>query len=217
MIQKKHPFKKTALSLSVLLILLWAVLGTGTSLAWFSDTSDEVENIFHIASFDLSVEYRDKNGNWKDLETATTVFDDKALYEPGYVQVVYLQVKNNGSVPFKFRTAVRVTDYTEATNYFGQKFLLQDYLLFGIVTADSLSSLDALVASREQASARATKPLNNYSTDYAELAAGDLCYMAVIVTMPKDVNNRANYRLDPVPRVDLGLIVQASQLDSPEN
>ena len=211
---KKCPVKKIVLSLSLLLILLWAVLGVGTSLAWFSDTSDKIENIFHFDSFDVLVEYRDKNGDYRDLDGATNVFDDQALYEPGYVQVVYLRVTNNGAIPFTFSTAVNVTDYTEATSLLGPKFLLQDYLRFGLVTADSEAALDQKLATRDQAAAFATETLNNYSEDHSVLMASATRYIAIIVTMPKDVDNIANYRLEPTPRVDLGLIITATQTNT---
>lgn len=214
--RQKDKMKKLALSLSMFLILMWMVLGTGTSLAWFTDTSEEVNNIFHFADFDLLVEYRDADGNYHDLEGATKVFDDEALYEPGYVQVIYLRVTNNGEVPFKFKTAVNVVDYTEATNVFGKKFLLQDYLRFGLAVAEEEAEMDAMVATREQAEALANTPLSNYETKYAVLDEKDSVYMAVIVRMPKDVDNVANYRNDVIPRVLLGLIVNASQTDAPD-
>lgn len=214
---KRKPYKKLALTLSLCLILVWATLGTGASLAWFTDTDEEVKNIFHFADFRLEVEYKAQDGTYKPLEGATEVFDDEALYEPGYVQVVYLRVKNTGDVPFDFKTAVSVEDYTEATNVYGQKFLLQDYLKFGLVTADEEEGLDTLVAVREQAKKYADKPLSNYATNYAELDAGDTVYMALVVRMPEEVDNVANYRGSPVPRVELGLIVTATQQDAPKD
>ena len=45
----------------------------------------------------------------------------------------------------------------------------------------------------------------------AELEAKDTVYMAVIVCMPEEVGNEANYRGTVVPRVELGLIVSATQ------
>ena len=53
------------------MIFLWLIMGAGTSLAWFTDRDDELNNIFHFAEFDLVVEYRDENGIYQDLEAAT--------------------------------------------------------------------------------------------------------------------------------------------------
>lgn len=213
----KYSFRKILLALSLVLILLWIILGAGASLAWFADSDNAVNNVFHFAEFDLLVEYRDENGIYQDLEGATKVFDDKALYEPGYVQVVYLRVTNNGTVPFRFKTAVRVTDYTEAVNFFGNKFHLQDYLRFGMVTAAEESALDALVNPRENAAIYADSLLNNYSKEYPQLDPKESVYIAMIIHMPENVNNVANYRGDIIPRVELGLTVTATQLDAPED
>ena len=208
---KKEQYKKIALALSLCLLLVWAIMGTGASLAWFTDVSPEVKNIFHVAEFDLVVSHRLDDGTYEEINSETAVFDDEALYEPGYVQVVYLKVENKGTVPFDFKTAVSVTDYTEATNVFGHTFHLQDYLKFGIVTADSEEALEQELANREMAKENATMSLNNYSTDTASLAAKGTVYMAVIVRMPEEVGNAANYRDTVIPKVELGLIVSAAQ------
>ena len=54
----ERAYKKLALVLSLSLIIVWMILGTGASLAWFTDTSEEVKNIFHVAEFDLEVSHR---------------------------------------------------------------------------------------------------------------------------------------------------------------
>ena len=207
----KNNHKKIALSISFVLILIWGVLGTGVSLAWFSDTDEELKNVFHFAEFDLEVSYRDEGGNWKKIQQDTNLFNDEALYEPGYTQVVYLKIENLGTVPFDFKTAVSVTDYTLATNVFGQTFQLQEYLRFGLDTANSETELDAMVATRDLARELAKMPLNNYETKTAELGAKRTVYMALVVHMPETEDNIANYRGDVIPRVELGLIVTATQ------
>lgn len=207
----KKNYKKIALALSLLLMIVWAVMGTGASLAWFTDTSNEVKNIFHFAEFDLVVSHRLEDGTYEEIEFDTKVFDDEALYEPGYVQVVYLKVENKGTVPFDFKTAVNVTDYTEATNKFGQTFHLQKFLKFGLVMADTEDELEKLVETRGLAVEKATLPLNNYSSDVAELEAKGEMYIALIVRMPEEVGDEANYRGEVIPRVELGLIFSAEQ------
>lgn len=211
-----NRLKKVALSVSLLLVVAWCVLGTGASLAWFTDTDEEVKNIFHFAEFDLEVSHRLEDGTWEKVEQGTKLFDDEALYEPGYVQVVYLRIENKGEVPFDWKTAVTVTDYTEPTNIFGQKFHLQDYLKFGLATAETEEKLFELVATRDLAEEVANMPLNHYyendyTTDASELGAQEMTYLALIVRMPEDVTNIANYRGDIIPRVELGVIVSATQ------
>ena len=206
-----NKYKKIALCISLLLVMVWCVLGTGASLAWFMDTDEEVKNVFRFAEFDLEVSHRLENGGWEKVEQDTRIFDDKALYEPGYTQVVYLKIENKGTVPFDFKTAVSVTDYTLATNVFGQSFQLQDYLKFGLATANTEEELYEKVATRNLAKELAVMPLSNYSTESASLNAKGTVCMALIVRMPEDVGNIANYRENVIPRVELGLIVTATQ------
>ena len=208
--------KRTALLVSVLLIVLWSILGTGASLAWFTDTDEPIRNVIHFAEFDLEVSHRLPDGTWEAIGQDTKIFDDGALYEPGYVQVVYLKIENKGTVPFDYKTALSVTDYTIAINYYGQSFHLQDYLRFGLATADSELQMDALVENRDLANFIATEPLGNYyqnefETDTSSLDAGAAVYMVLIVRMPENVDNVANYRGNDIPRVELGLIVTATQ------
>ena len=207
----RNKYKKIALCVSILLIVSWCILGTGASLAWFVDTDEEVKNVFHFAEFKLEVSHRLEDGTWEKIEQDTQIFDDEALYEPGYTQVVYLKIENKGTIPFDFKTAVSVTDYTLATNVFGQSFQLQDYLKFGLTTADTEEELFEKVATRNLAKELAVMPLSNYSTETASLDANGTIYMALIVRMPEDVTNVANYRGDVIPRVELGLIVTATQ------
>ena len=209
---KKTPYKRIALALSLCALLIWAILGTGASLAWFTDTSPEINTIFHFAEFDVEVSHRLTDGKWESIDGKTDIFDDEALYEPGYVQVVYLKVENKGTLPFKFSTAVNVNGYIVATNVFGQEFMLQDYLKFGITTADSEEEMKNSVPDRETAVEIADMPLKNYATETAILAPGATKYIALIVRMPEEVGNVANYRGETIPKVELGIAVRADQI-----
>ena len=210
--KKNIPYKRIALALSLCALIIWGILGAGTSLAWFTDTSNELNNIFHFAEFDVEVSHRLTDGKWEPVDSQTKIFDEEALYEPGYVQVVYLKVDNKGAVPFNFFTAVNVNGCIEATNAFGQPFMLQDYLRFGITISDSEEAMKNSVPNREASVALADMPLHNYETETAVLAPGASKYIALIVRMPKEVDNIANYRGDTVPEVELGITVKADQI-----
>lgn len=211
--QAKQKRKKIILALTMVFLLVWGILGTGASLAWFTDTSTEINNIFHFADFDLEVSHRLENGTWEEVDSQTKIFDDEALYEPGYVQVVYLKVKNNGTAPFNFYTAVNANGGAPVTNVLGGTFLLQEYLKFGITTNDSEAAMDASVANRDVAVTVANMPLHNYyESGTFELAGGATKYIALIVRMPKDVGNVANYRGNDIPKVEMGITVKADQI-----
>lgn len=211
--RKKRSYKRIALALSLCAILISVLLGTGASLAWFSDSTEGITNIFHIADFQLEVSYRLEDGSWKSIDQETKVFDEQALYEPGYVQVVYLKVENKGDVAFDFTTGVIVTGCTTATNYFGREFLLQDYLWFGLTDPmETEAAMNAAVSDREKAAALANTKLNNYTSEAARLEAGKTVYLALVVRMPEDVDNEANYRGQTTPKVELGIVVKADQI-----
>ena len=211
--QKNIPYKRIALALSLCALLIWAILGTGASLAWFTDTSPEINNIFHFADFKPEVSLRLTDGTWEKIDGQTKIFDEEALYEPGYVQVVYLKVENKGTVPFKFDTAVTVHGCVQATNVFGQPFMLQDYLKFGLTSANSEEDMKNSIPNRYVAVDIANEPLHNYYESGAfELEPNGTKYIALIVRMPDNVGNIANYRGDTVPKVELGITVKAEQI-----
>lgn len=210
---KKKKYRGMALALSMALLMLWGALGTGASLAWFAD-ADEVTNIFHMANFDLQVKYKD-GSEWKSVEYDTKLFDEEALYEPGYTQVVYLEVKNAGERDFKFHTAVTVSNPGFAINVFGQQFALQDYLRFGVVVASTEATLLDEVDTRAEAVTHAVTKLGNYDQlGVTELTAGKTAYVALVLTMPESVGNEANYR-GTQPHVDLGITISATQIEEP--
>lgn len=224
---KKRKFTKVAFALSVCLLVLWSILGTGTSIAWFIDDTPELVNTFEFADFDLEVYYKvtDAQGveEWVLVDEKTKVFDEEALYEPGYTQVVYLKVVNKGDVEFDYKLSVDMTDFVPGVNEAGQLIYLPNYLKFG-----ALIEKDEQLLTREVARTTATQdldsravaskemlPLNTYSSSIGQLEAeageDSVDYAALILYMPEVVSNEANYRGNDIPRVDLGITVLASQ------
>lgn len=212
MAAKRRPYKKMALALSLCMLILWSVMGTGTSLAWFADTSGEIKNVINVADFELKVYHRLDDGSYEEVDDQTNIFDEEDLYEPGYTQVVYLKVENAGKIPFNHQTAVIIRESIPGTNVFNKTFNLQEYLKFGLVTADTPQALEEKVSTRQQAQAIATEPLNQYHSEITRLDAGETVYMALVVYMPEEVGNDANYRGTPIPQVKLGIGVTATQI-----
>ena len=206
-----NKYKKIALCVSLMLVAIWCILGTGASLAWFVDTDEEVKNVFHFAEFELEVSHRTDEYKWESIDGKTDIFDDEALYEPGYVQVIYLKVENKGDRAFDFYTAISVRGSTTAINVFGQRFWLHEHLKFGVAIAKTEEEMEEAVSTREKANAIATLRLQNYDTDVASLDPGKTAYLALVVCIPNEVGNEANYRGGDLPKVELGIIVKAEQ------
>ena len=211
---QKKKWRKAALAISACLFVLWWALGTGATLAWFSD-SDEVRNEFHIGLLKLDVSYKnDIVTEYTPLEDSTEVFYDEALYEPGYTQVVYLKIENKGDVDFDYKLSVTVDKVFKATSVLGNEIYLPDYLRFGAVFAESEEALKVKVADRLAARGKATEqPLSTWSeiSEYRFEAKEAPHYAALIVYMPEDVNDAANYRGGNAPKIELGIAVKAQQ------
>lgn len=209
---KRRIFTKTALALSVCLMIIWCILGTGSSIAWFVDESPEIRNNFNFAEFKLVVSHKTENG-YEEVKSNTKIFDDEALYEPGYVQVVYLKIENKGTVGFNYDLAVvpNLQTIVRAKNVYGQDIYLPEFLQFGVVFADTEAELTQKLANRSLAEQQATNALSSYTSEPGNLQAEGEAFAAVIVRMSKEVGNVANYRGNTPPSIELGITVQAMQ------
>ena len=217
--QKK--WRKTALALSACLFILWWALGTGATLAWFSD-ADTVRNEFRIGLLDLDVAYKnDIVTQYTPLQSATEVFHDEALYEPGYTQVVYLRIDNNAEVDFNYKVSVTVVDSDKGQNAWGDEIYLPDYLRYGVVFAENETDLQQMVKDRLSTRQHAVNDWGRLGTwseisPYTFESAEQFHYAALIIYMPEEVDNDANYlRGFGVPSVKLGITVFAQQAGAP--
>lgn len=216
----KKKWRKAALSLSACLFVLWWALGTGATLAWFSDT-DTVRNEFQIGLLKLGVSYKnDIVTDYTPLQGATKAFNDEALYEPGYTQVVYLKIENKGDVDFNYKVAVTVDKVITGKNEWGEDIYLPNYLRYGVVFAESEADLQEEVKNRLEARTHAPNEWGTLGTwskisPYTFVAGEDAHYAALIVYMPEEVGNAANYRGFTEPRVELGITVFAQQANAP--
>lgn len=215
---KKRRWTRVALALSACLFVLWWALGTSATLAWFSD-ADTVRNEFRIGLLKLNVSFKnDSVTEYTPLGDSTEVFYDEALYEPGYTQVVYLKLENKGDVDFNYKLSVTVNDVTTAMSVLGNEIYLPNYLRFGAVFAESEDALRAKLEDRLAARDQAKEqPLSTWSevSEYTFEANEAPHYAALIVYMPEEVGNAANYRGFDVPQVKLGITVFAQQADAP--
>lgn len=220
---RTRTLTKTALILSVLLLILWSVLGAGTSIAYFIDTSAPVVNTFNIGEIDLKVSKITWNSDQindftkTEIETDESVFDDAALYEPGYTQVVYLEIKNTGEIPFDYQMAVMVNDFEDGVSVTDETIHLAEHLMFGVVWNSELANFkNDDLASRIKAQAAATNELSalgQYTHTWnTPLQPEDTMYAAVVVYMPETVGNEANHVEGQQPTVELGLSVKATQV-----
>lgn len=217
---KNRKWRKAALALSSFLFVVWWALGTGATVAWFSD-AETVRNEFRIGLLDLDVSYKnDIITDYTPMRGATEVFYDEALYEPGYTQVVYLKIENNGDVEFNYKVSVTVENFQNGKNAWGEEIYLPNYLRYGAVFAESEDALQQMVKDRLNARTYAPNDWGMLGTwsevsPYTFEANESPHYAALIVYMPEEVGNAANYRGFTQPKVELGITVFAQQANAP--
>ena len=204
---------KRALLASVMAVLLCAAMLIGTTFAWFTDSVTSGRNTIVAGNLDVELEYATATegtlGGWTSVNDATDLFGD-GLWEPGYAQVVYLRVRNAGTLALRYQLSMNILSETAGVNVNGQTFNLSDELQYGAVLNQSVP-----FANRDVAIDAVTSPVA-LSTPYASgemhLAANaEPQYLALVVYMPKTVGNEANYRGDAVPTIELGVNLLATQ------
>ena len=204
---------KRALLASVMAVLLCAAMLIGTTFAWFTDSVTSGRNTIVAGNLDVELEYATATegtlGGWTSVNDATDLFGD-GLWEPGYAQVVYLRVRNAGTLALRYQLSMNILSETAGVNVDGQTFNLSDELQYGAVLNQSVP-----FANRDAAMDAVTGPValsTAYTSGEMHLAANaEPQYLALVVYMPETVGNEANYRGDVVPTIELGVNLLATQ------
>ena len=212
---KKHSTKKALLA-SALSLLLCVSMLVGPTFAWFTDSVTSANNIIMSGNLDVALEYSTDMVNWTAVDANTNIFDDEALWEPGYTEVVYLRVSNLGSLAMKYKLSVNVASETEGkTRDNNTPYKLSDYIEYGII-----KNVTAAYGTDDRMTARAdigtASKLNvAYSEEFhlvgKTATATDTDVYALVVYMPESVGNEANHNGTAIPVINLGLSVLATQ------
>lgn len=209
----KHT--KKALLLSVLSLLVCVSMLVGTTFAWFTDSVSTGKNVIASGNLDVQLQYKlDLDDQWQDVTSDTELFDDEALWEPGYTQVVYLKVVNAGSLALKYQIGMNVIAEQTGLTKDGQTIRLSDYIMFGTVEATAEADLPA---TREAAKAAATNAKTIYEQydhpyyDNGELESGATELVTLVAYMPESIGNEANHNGVNKPSIQLGLNLTAAQ------
>lgn len=214
---KQNSAARRALAVSIVMLLIWCLLGTHSTLTWFSDQKSAV-NTFVYGKVKVEAEYLDTaTQTWKPLERTKELFQGSALYEPGYTQIARLRITNAGDVPFVYRIAVTAADKEMPDSVLGNTIVLSTYLKYGILYADSEDAQSRQLSDRYEARRLMERffPTNQYfdpPQQYRQLESGQTVYAALVVYMPEEIGNEANAAGDGIPTVDLGINIRADQL-----
>ena len=205
---------KRALISSALAILMCVAMLIGTTFAWFTDTASTGVNKIQAGNLDVKLMYSTDMQTWKEATDQTKLFDDNALWEPGYTQVVYLKVVNAGNLALKYEAGFS-KNYTSnrGKNVNGDWYRVDNYLKIG--TAETTTKF----ANREDvwsAIAATEKTLAKdvmFTDGWITLKAGESSKpFAVAIYMPTSVGNEANASKNRPSSVSgLGIEVRATQ------
>ena len=170
-----HKSTKRALISSVVALFLCFTMLLGTTYAWFTDSVASKNNVIKSGNLDVTLEYKKVvNGviseNWETVEGKDDIFNPKAHWEPGYTEVVYLKLKNAGSLALKYQLGVNVTE-TPGVNVYGDEFLLSNYIYFDVI--EGVNADENAYATREDAVADVTnaKKINEGFTKASDMEA----------------------------------------------
>ncbi len=219
----KHT--KKALLASALSMLLCVSMLVGSTFAWFTDSVTSGQNKIVAGNLDIELEYAKaipgdggalKLSEWKPVTGDTAdlfgvVDGTKSLWEPGHTEVVYLRVTNKGSLALKYKLAVAVAkETTSVSAKDGGTLRLSDYLVFG----QEISKVEPTPYTDREAAQKAagdTKKLSDYEESGVLLS--DSCeYVSLVVYMPEEVGNEANYQTGKTaPSIDLSINLTATQ------
>ena len=206
---KKQNITKKTLLTSVLSLVLCVAMLIGATFAWFTDNVTSANNKIVAGNLDVQLLMHD-GSDYKDISNSTApIFGENSiatnsantLWEPGKTQVVYLGIKNNGSLDLRYQVALNVKNPTGGKDlYKAMRYAITPGAQAGDVTAwDATNGKEVSLGVQSVASATA---LENGATHY----------FALSVHMLETAGNE--YKDG---EIDFDLTILATQLSSEED
>ena len=223
----KRKTTRKALISSVLALLLCVSMLVGSTFAWFTDSVTSANNIIKSGTLDVVLEYKTNwSDEWAPVDENTKLFEEGALYEPGYTEVVFLRVSNAGTLALKYLLSFNLANDEGSINVYGDEFKISDYLQVGTYVMNEYDSgvnqadvdMPSMFGSRKSAlenvELTALSSADVKICDNASLLPGEdtAQVVALVLTMPETVGNEANAKIgvEP-PYVELGVRLYATQ------
>ena len=208
---------KKALIMSVLSMVLCIAMLIGMTFAWFTDTASTGVNKIQSGTLDVELQYSYDMNEWKDATSSTKLFKDSTLWEPGVTEIVYLRVKNNGSLALKYTMGLNSqVGFANGVNVNGDTYNVGDYLMLGTATATgkyaTREEAQAAVKSNETVISKAGAFTGNTMQVLEKGVTSDP--IALVIYMPTTVGNEANAGTKASYVYRLGVDVYATQAAS---
>ena len=206
---------KRALLTSALAILACVAMLMGATFAWFTDAASTGVNRIVSGNLDVELWYKNKDTGeeFAQANKETPIFNNEAMWEPGYVEYAVLDVRNVGSLALKYKLGINIAAETGSTNMAGTAFKLSDYIRFAVLSGDQSALTRAELV--EAATAVDNRKLNEGYTVEEHLPAHDADsakMVTLVLWMPTSVGNEANHKAGVIaPSIELGVNVVATQ------
>lgn len=211
----KQRERKKAILISLLSTVICLAMFIGSTFAWFTDSVQTGSNTIIAGSLDIELEYTktpDDQNSWQKIDGATDLFSDVTLWEPGATGVCYMRISNLGTLALNYFLTIEATDKVVGKTKSGESIRLSDILVYGVV-----DGVKTTFTSRQNAIDQVLEPKKlsqNYYHNGQMMATEEKEYFAVVVYMPQDVGNEANYFGSAIPQVDLSIKFVATQMSS---
>ena len=173
---KKTHNTKYSIKTSIVSLLLCFSMLLGTTYAWFTDSVTSSGNIIQSGNLDIGMYWSDNNTDWHDAEGANAApvfsYDN---WEPGYTEVRYVKVTNEGSLSFKYEMLLspngEVENLAEVIDVYYDVVTGNDEFIApnsadkqGSLT--KVGNLKELIESDDAVAGGVLLPVNELSTDY---------------------------------------------------
>lgn len=229
---KNRISTKRALFSSIVSLLLCFTMLLGSTYAWFTDSVSSAHNTILAGNLDMKVFYKpygEEYTKWTEVDETTDIFSDDS-YEPGYTKAVWFEVKNTGTLAFKYKMNLNVLDEKEGTNVNIKTFRLSDFLrvksgFYGSEYEnyekqykDRELLLSAINTNATELSNLEIPIIEDSEEEGEENIVVPNCteYVCVVLYMPEDIGNAANHNghEEDIPYIDLGITAIATQAPS---
>ena len=216
-----HKSTKRALLGSVVAMVLCMAMLVGATFAWFTDTASTGVNKIQAGNLDVALEYSTDFKIWNKVTDTTKLFEDSTVWEPGRTEVVYLRVKNAGTLALKYTVGMYNINEGRGKNVAGEFYYLSNYVKLGAVETTAAYADREAAINAVNAEARTLKSIGSSAIigeDQMVMLApeADAKTYALVLYMPTEVGNEANPKNnDPywASKFSFGISVNATQAE----
>ena len=210
---------KRALLGSVMAMVLCMLVGA--TFAWFTDTASTGVNKIQAGNLDVALEYSTDFKTWNKVTDTTKLFEDSTVWEPGRTEVVYLRVKNAGTLALKYTVGMYNINEGRGKNVAGEYYYLSDYVKLGAVEttaayADREAAINAVNAEAKTLKSIGSSAIIGEDQMVMLAPEADAKTYALVLYMPTEVGNEANPKNnDPywASKFSFGISVNATQAE----